>query len=85
VTVHVLTWSGDDVLSVPRCALFRQGAEWPVYSVRDERARTTVVKIGHRNAQTAGVLSGLTVGDRVVLHPSDRVRDGAAVAHRETW
>ncbi len=26
----------------------------------------------------------LVAGDRVVLHPSDRVSDGAAVAKRET-
>jgi HlyD family secretion protein len=32
----------------------------------------------------AEVLSGLSPGDRVVLHPSDRVRDGAAVSQRET-
>jgi hypothetical protein len=29
------------------------------------------------------VVSGLVAGDRVVVHPSDRVRDGAAVSQRE--
>jgi HlyD family secretion protein len=84
VIVHVLVWSADNVLTVPVGALFRNGNEWAVYAVRDGRARTTGVKIGHRNAQAAEVLSGLAAGDRVVLHPSDRVRDGAAVAQRET-
>jgi len=32
----------------------------------------------------AEVLSGLSEGDRVVLHPSDRVKEGMAVAERET-
>jgi HlyD family secretion protein len=84
VIVHVLIWSADDVLTVPVGALFRNGNDWAVYAVKDGRARTTVVRIGHRNAQTAEVVSGLTAGDRVVLHPSDRVRDGSAVAQRET-
>ena len=84
VIVHVLTWSADDVLTVPVGALFRAGSDWAVYAVKDGRARTTVVRIGHRNAQTAEVLSGLAAGDRVVLHPSDRVRDGSAVAQRDT-
>jgi hypothetical protein len=38
----------------------------------------------HRNAQVAEVLSGLSPGDRVVLHPSDRVTDGAAVSQRQS-
>jgi HlyD family secretion protein len=84
VIVHVLTWSADDVLTVPVGALFRNGSDWAVYKVKDGRARMTVVRVGHRNAQTAEVLSGLAAGDRVVLHPSDRVRDGSAVAQRET-
>jgi HlyD family secretion protein len=84
VIVHVLTWSADDVLTVPVGALFRTGSEWAVYAVKDGRARTNVVRIGHRNAQMAEVKSGLAAGDRVVLHPSDRVRDGSAVARRDT-
>ena len=77
-------WNADDVLTVPVGSLFRRGNDWAVFSVKAGRARTTLVSIGHRNAQLAEVLSGLSPGDRVVLHPSDRVRDGAAVAQRET-
>lgn len=68
---------------MPVGALFRIGSDWAVYAVKGGRARTTVVRIGHRNAQMAEVVSGLTAGDSVVLHPSDRVKDGAAVAQRE--
>jgi HlyD family secretion protein len=84
VIVHVEVWSSDGVLTVPVSALFRKGGEWAVYEVDAGRARTTAVEIGHRNAQVAEVISGLTAGDSVVLHPSDRVRDGARVAQRET-
>jgi HlyD family secretion protein len=82
VIVHVQIWSADDVPTVPVGALFRVGSDWAVYAVKDGRAQTTVVKIGHRNAQAAEVVSGLADGTRVVLHPSDRVRDGTAVAQR---
>ena len=34
--------------------------------------------------QMVEVISGLIAGDRVVLHPSDRVKEGAAVSQRET-
>jgi HlyD family secretion protein len=83
VIVHVTTWKGDDVLTVPVAALFRRGDDWAVFSVKDGRARTTLVKIGHRNARTAEVVSGLEVDDSVILHPSDRVSDGAAVSQRD--
>jgi HlyD family secretion protein len=82
--VHVQVWSSDDVLTVPVSALFRKGDEWAVYLVDARRARTTPVTIGRRNAQMAEVISGLAAGDGVVLHPSDRVKDGARVAQRET-
>jgi HlyD family secretion protein len=32
----------------------------------------------------AEVLSGLSAGDKVVVHPSDRIADGTRVAQRET-
>lgn len=84
VVVHVTVWSADNVLTLPVGALFRRGDEWAVFAVRSGRARAAVVQIGHRNNRTAEVLSGLAVGERVVLHPSDRVSEGARVAERDT-
>jgi HlyD family secretion protein len=81
--VHVTVWSADDVLMVPVGALFRQGEEWAVFAAKDGRASTATVKIGHRNSRMAEVLSGLSVGDRVILHPSDRIKHGVAVSERE--
>jgi HlyD family secretion protein len=83
VIVHVTVWTGKDVLTIPVGSLFRKGNDWAVYSVSGGRARTTVVQIGRRNAQTAEVLSGLMLNDRVVLHPSDRIREGSSVAQRQ--
>jgi HlyD family secretion protein len=84
VIVHITVWKGEQVLSVPVGALFRKGDEWAVFAVQDGHTRMSVVSIGHRNNRAAEVLSGLAEGDRVVLHPSDRVRDGTAVSQRES-
>jgi HlyD family secretion protein len=84
VIVHVTVWQAEDVLAVPVGALFRKGEDWAVFAVTDGRARATLVKIGHRNSRIAEILSGLAEGDRVVLHPSDRIREGAAVSERES-
>lgn len=83
VIVHVVIWSADDALTVPISALFRKGEEWAVFAVENGRAKTTVVKIDHRNNRVAEVLSGLRAGDRVVAHPSDRIADGVRVAQRD--
>jgi HlyD family secretion protein len=49
----------------------------------DGRARLTPVTIDKRNQMMAQVLSGLSAGDRVIVHPSDRVSDGVRIAARE--
>jgi HlyD family secretion protein len=82
VIVHVTIWKAEAVLTVPVGALFRLGDDWAVFAVRDGRARATIIKVGQRNNRMAEVQSGLAAGDRVVLHPSDRVADGVTVVER---
>ena len=82
VVVHVTIWKTDEALTVPLSALFRKGDEWAVFTLQNGRAHTTVVQIGHRNARSAEVLSGLSQGNEIVLHPSDRVADGVRVSQR---
>ena len=84
VIVHVVIWKADNALTLPVGALFRSGDSWAVFVVKNGRARLTTLSTGHRNSRMIEILSGLSVGDRVVLHPSDRIRDGIAVAQRDT-
>ena len=84
VIVHVTTWNSEHVQKVPVSALFRKGEDWAVFRVNSGRAQVVPVKIGHRNNRFAEILSGLNDGDHVVLHPSDRVKDGVSVAERDT-
>ncbi|BBC00211.1 MULTISPECIES: efflux RND transporter periplasmic adaptor subunit [Bradyrhizobium] len=82
VVVHVTTWSAADALTVPVTALFRKGDQWAVFVDENGRAKTVPVSIGHRNNRGAEILSGLAAGNRVVLHPSDRIADGGKIAER---
>jgi len=75
-------WQGEDVLQVPAGALFRHGDGWAVFAVDDDRAVRRPVSLGRRNAHAAQVLEGLTAGQRVVLHPSNRIDDGTRVRGR---
>jgi HlyD family secretion protein len=83
VTVHVTVWTSDNAVTIPVGALFRKDDSWAVFLVKEGRARIALVQIGHRNSRVAEVISGLSVGDRLVLHPSDRISDGVRVAKRE--
>jgi len=83
VIVHVTAWSAPDVVIVPVAALFRRGENWAVYTVKDGRAQVRPIIIGHRNNRSAEVLSGLSAGNSVILHPSDKIEQGTAVAQRE--
>lgn len=80
VTAHIVTWEKPSVLRVPAAAMFRQGKDWAVFAVRDGRAVLTPVTVGHANDEFAELESGLKGGDAVILHPSDRIRNGVAVA-----
>lgn len=82
VIVHITIWRSAKVLRVPVASMFRQGSDWAVFTMRDGRARLTHVAIGHSNDEFAEVLSGVSEGDRVVLHPSDRIADSTRIVGR---
>lgn len=83
VYVRIVVHKVADALLVPLGALFRYKDAWMVYVDRDGIAVLRPVEIGYRDAVKAEVRKGLKAGDRVVLHPSDRVTDGARIAKRE--
>lgn len=82
VETRIVVWEEDDVVIVPASAVFRHGDGWAVYRYEGEVVHLTPIEIGRRNGLAVQVLGGLEEGDRVVAHPSDRVRDGVAVAPR---
>ncbi len=73
----------DDAVLVPSSALFRDGEAWAVYAVREGVVHKVAVELGLENPEFAQVLSGLSEGDLVVVHPGDAVGEGVLVAGRE--
>lgn len=82
VEARIVIWETDRVLQVPTGALFRYRGDWATFVVQRDRAVLRTVKVGHRNSLAAEVVTGLSEGDQVILHPSDKVRDGVAVRVR---
>jgi HlyD family secretion protein len=82
IEARITVWEGESILKIPTGALFRHAASWAVFQLVDGRARVRNVEVGRRNDAEAQVLRGLTVGDAVVVYPSDRVREGVRVRPR---
>jgi HlyD family secretion protein len=80
VDASLVVWHSDDALRVPVSALFRLDDGWAVFVAEDGRARQRPVQLGQRGERYAEVVSGLAVGERVLVYPAGDVEDGARVA-----
>ena len=81
VEARIVTWRGDAEI-VPTSAVFRDHDRWAVYTVDAGVAKLVPVELGHRGRTDVEIASGLTAGTTVVLHPGERVVDGAKLAVR---
>lgn len=82
VEARIVVWEADSVLTVPASAVVRDAEGWSVFAVQDGRASRRPVGVGHRTGATVEVSTGLEVGARVILFPSDRIGDGVRVRTR---
>ena len=64
---------------MPATSVFTAHGAWQLYVVRDKRVHLQSVEIGHVGENEIEITRGLNVGDVVVTHPSDQVRDGIRV------
>jgi len=87
VEASIIVWSEPNAVSVPRSALLQakgKTGEWTAFVVRDGRAQSRVLRVGHVGGALAEVLAGVQPGDEVVVFPSDQLRDGVRVTSRKT-
>jgi HlyD family secretion protein len=79
VEAHIVTWQAEGVLTVPTSALFQRDGAWAVFAVEGGEAVLRPVEIGHRAAEAAEVLEGLSEGEVVILFPSDQIEAGVRI------
>lgn len=84
IEARIIVSREEDVLKVPSGALFRdrEQGKWAVYRVMGGQATLTPVERGGDNGIETKVSSGLEAGNRVILHPGDRIEDGRVVRLR---
>jgi HlyD family secretion protein len=82
IEARIVIWESADTVQVPVGALFRDGKDWAVYRINGDSAQLTRLELGRNNGEVAEVLSGLDVGDQVILHPGDRIEAGTLIIPR---
>jgi len=82
VEARFVVWEGNDILQIPASALFRYGKDWAVFAVENGHAKIRPVTIGQRAGLVVQVLSGIKVGEQVITHPEDKIKDGGRVKVR---
>ncbi len=83
VEAMFILWEGSDILQIPASALFRYAGDWTVFVITNERAERRKVTLGKRNGLRAQILSGLTEGEQVILHPDESIEPGTRIQRRE--
>jgi HlyD family secretion protein len=83
VDVRIVLWRGSEVLKLPLTALFREGEKWAVFVEQQGKASKRSVALGKRTGLEAEILSGLSAGDRVVVHPGDQIAEGVEIESRK--
>jgi len=82
VDAKITIWHEEEVLQAPLSALFRTGEDWTIFVANNGVARLKKVELGKRNGRAAQILKGLTAGEAVILHPSDKITDGSQIIER---
>jgi HlyD family secretion protein len=77
--VRLVLWERDSVLKVPASALYRRGEQWALFVVEGGLAQERVVTVGHESSTEAEITAGVARGERIIRHPTDRIRDGTRV------
>ncbi|GEJ58082.1 efflux RND transporter periplasmic adaptor subunit [Anaeromyxobacter diazotrophicus] len=75
----VIVSDREGVTQVPAAALFRQRDGWALFAVEAGRARLRAVRTGAAGEAAVEIVEGVAPGDRVIVHPSDRLADGVRV------
>ena len=82
VEAHIVVFAAQSAVKAPVGALFRESGGWAAFIVEGERAHRRAVKVARRNTLEALVEDGLKPAERVVVYPSDALKDGSRVEVR---
>ena len=68
-----------DVVKVPTGVLLRSGDRWNVFRVANGRASLQAVETAKTNGLQVEIVNGISADDVLILHPTDKIRQGTRV------
>ena len=83
VQAKIVLREAGNVLQVPVSSLFRGKDDWHLFVIENGKAIERSVRIGMRGTFQAEVLSGVSAGQKVVVHPTNELKNGASVTLQE--
>jgi HlyD family secretion protein len=79
VEARIVVWESPRTLKAPTGGVFRKGADWAAFTLRDGKTVLQPVQIGRSSGTEVQILSGLKDGEEIVLYPGDRIRENVRV------
>lgn len=79
VEAAIVIWEDPAAVQVPTSALVRTVEGWSVFVLEGESVRAQPVTLGRRGLRAVQITEGLTPGQTVIVHPTDRIKDGVKV------
>lgn len=76
---RIETYRNKSAVQVPWSALFRHEGSSAVFVLDGNTARVRKVETARRSESHAEISAGVEPGERVVVHPSDKLEDGSQV------
>lgn len=79
IEARIIIWSAQDIIKAPGSSLFRVGATWHVFTVRNGHASEREVTTGQRTQDETQILSGLNRDEVIIRYPGNQIREGVRV------
>jgi len=79
VTAKIITAFKNDVLYVPKSAVFEKENEKYVFVVENHRAALRKVETGIEGEDVVEIKSGLTEGETIILYPDNDIEEGITI------
>jgi HlyD family secretion protein len=83
VEANILVSEKADAITLPLGAVFKSKGAWAVYVVSGDRAELRTIEVGDRDAANVEVRSGIEEGAEVIVHPSEKIKQGVQIVRRE--
>ncbi len=82
VEAAIIIDRADNAITIPLSALFRKNEIWSVFKVIDGQVDLQKVEVGRKNDRFAEIKLGLSIGDKIIIHPGNGVSTGVKVENR---